>query len=223
MIRNSLLAGFLIAALFMTAPANGAEPRQRFDFETDVPGAVPRGFETGMTGKWRATEWTVRKIDGQNVLAHIGFWNEDPDDVFPLCWVRGSNARDLVLTVRLLPVRPPPEIADSVHDGAGMVVRLKDAENYYLLRAVPLEKRVRLYKVEKGKRTTLAGKDIEVPVGRWHELKLATRGNSFAAYLDGVELFSHIDESFREPGAFGLWSKPNNVTYFDDLIAEIVN
>jgi hypothetical protein len=31
-----------------------------------------------------------------------------------------------------------------------------------------------------------------------------------------------MDSTFEEAGSYGLWSKPNNVTYFDDLKAEIV-
>ncbi len=52
----------------------------------------------------------------------------------------------------------------------------KDPNNYYLLRAVPHEQRVRLYKVENGKRTTFTGKNLAIPVDTWHELKLVIQG-----------------------------------------------
>ena len=73
-----------------------------------------------------------------------------------------------------------------------------------------------------GKRSTLAGKNLEVAVDRWHELKLRASGTVFTAFFNGTELFSYEDETFPKAGAFGLWSKPNNVTYFDDLKAEIL-
>ena len=204
-------------------PVPGQEPRTRvFGFEGDVERTLPDGFQAGMTGTWKPTEWSVRRVDGNRVLAHVGFWDEDPDRVFPLCWVKDSKARDLTLTVRLFPHRPPAEIRNAVHDGAGIVVRLKDPDNYYLLRAVPHETRVRFYKVVNGARSTLAGKDLEVAVGKWHELKLRARRNVFTAFFDGKEIFSYQDDTFTEAGAFGLWSKPNNTTYFDDLKAEIV-
>ncbi len=192
------------------------------DFESFVERTLPNGFRTGMTGRWKATQWGIRRINGNRVLAHLGFWNEDPDGVFPVCWVAGSRARDLTFTVRMFPVSPPRDVRGAVHDGAGIMVRFKDPNNYYLLRAVPHETRVRLYKVVNGKRTTLAGKDLEVAVGEWHELALKVRGSRFTAYFDGAALFTFDDETFKEGGAFGLWSKPNNVTYFDDLRAEIV-
>jgi hypothetical protein len=222
--------GLIALALFACAPlggrgrpANSQEPRTRiFGFAEDNENTLPDGFQTGMTGTWKATEWSVRRVEGDKALAHTGFWDEDPDGVFPVCWVKDSRARDLTLTVRLFPVAPPAEIRDAVHDGAGIVVRFRNPDNYYLLRAVPHETRVRFYKVVNGKRSTLAGKDLVVAVDRWHELKLRARGTLFTAYFNGEELFSYEDETFADAGAFGLWSKPNNVTYFDDLKAEIV-
>ncbi len=219
-----IFAIILSVSVLYGAPSISEEQRIRtFDFEGYVEGTLLDGFEVGMTGKWKATEWSVRKVSENQVLAHIGFWNEDPDGVFPVCWVRNSNARDLTLTVRLFPVHPPAAIPGAEHDGAGIVLRFKDPDNYYLLRAVPLEKRVRFYKVERGKRSTLAGRNLEVAVDRWHTLALRAQGDVFTAYFDGSELFSHRDRTFRHAGAFGLWSKPNNVTYFDALKAEISN
>lgn len=203
--------------------AKGQVQRTRvFEFEGDKEKALPDGFQAGMTGEWKATEWSVQSVDRNQVLAHIGFWEEDPHGVFPVCWVKDSKVTNLTLTVRLFPVRPPAEIRKAIHDGAGIVVRFKDPNNYYLLRAVPHETRVRFYKVVNGKRSTLAGKNLEVAVGKWHELKIRARGNVFTAYFNGDELFSYKDETFKDAGAFGLWSKPNNVTYFDSLKAEIV-
>ncbi len=166
-----------------------------------------------MTGEWKATEWTV--------LAHIGFWPEDPHAVYPVCWVKNSAAKDLTLSVRLYPLRPPADIKTAIHDGAGIVVRFMDPDNYYLLRAVPHETRVRLYKVQNGKRTTFHGKDLEIELEKWHELKLKAKGYTFTAYFDGDKLFHFMDDTFEHAGAYGLWCKPNNVTYFDDLKAEI--
>ena len=208
------------------SPAHaGDQPRRsvRYSFEGAPEGGLPGDFLAGMTGEWRKTEWRIQKVAGNAVFAHVGFWEDDPDGVFPLAWVRDSKARDLRLSVRLFPVHPPASIEGAVHDGAGIVVRLKDPDNYYVLRAVPHEARVRLYKVENGKRSTLAGKDIDVPTGRWHELRLLVKGNAFTAYFNGAKLFVHEDKTFEEAGAFGLWCKPNNVTYFDDLNADIAD
>jgi hypothetical protein len=236
-----LLTGVILAASDMRVPskANGEQYGAAdssialqgnqyhhsaiYTFDGTPEGALPEDFQAGMTGEWRKTEWSVKKVEGNAVLAHVGFWEEDPDGVFPVVWVKDSNARDLRLTVRLFPAHPPESVEGAVHDGAGIIVRFMNPDNYYLLRAVPHETRVRFYKVENGKRSTLAGKDVSVPTGQWHELQLTATGSTFTAHFNGEQLFSHEDKTFEKAGSFGLWCKPNNVTYFDDLRAEIAH
>ena len=196
---------------------------QVFDFEESKENSLPDYFQEGITGVWKKTQWLVRNINGNKVLAHIGFWEDDPDGVFPVCWIKDGKARDFTLSVKLYPVHPPVEIKHAVHDGAGIIFRFKNTNNYYLLRSVPLETRVRLYKVVNGKRKLLSGKNLEIELDKWHELKIKIIGQHFTAYFNGEELFKFADSTFSETGAFGLWCKPNNVTYFDDLSAEIIN
>jgi hypothetical protein len=43
------------------------------------------------------------------------------------------------------------------------------------------------------------------------------------ASFNGAELFTFKEDTFKDAGAFGLWSKPNNVTYFDDLRGSVVS
>lgn len=200
-----------------------AQESSQFTFDNDQRGAFPEGFQCGMTGQWKATKWSVVDYKGARVLGHFGYWGEDPDGIYPVCWVKHLKARDLTLTVQLFPVRPPAAIVDAVHDGAGIVVRFKDPNNYYLMRAVPHESRVRLYKVENGQRTTLGGKNLKMKLDQWHELKLKLRGNTFTLFFAGEKLFHLMDRTFDEEGFYGLWSKPNNVTYFDNLTAVVVD
>jgi hypothetical protein len=79
-------------------------------------------------------------------------------------------------------------------------VRLKDPDNYYLLRSASPEKRVSFYKVVNGTRSTLTGKNLEVAVEQWYELKLKALGNTFTAYFNGEELFSYKEDTFKEGG-----------------------
>jgi hypothetical protein len=162
-----MVAVALAICVTCTEPATGADRGTwTFGFEEAKEGNLPDAFRAGMTGTWKATEWRVREFEGNRVLAHVGFWGEDPEGVYPVCWVKEPAAEDLTLTVRLFPVRPPGDIPKAHHDGAGIVVRFKDPMNYYLLRAVPHEARVRLYKVVNGRRSTLAGRNLEVGVAR---------------------------------------------------------
>jgi len=162
---------------------------QVYEFEEDEENSLPDYLQEGMTGEWKKTEWIIKDINGNKVLAHIGFWEDDPDGVFPVCWIKDSKAKDLTLSVKLYPVHPPAEIKQAVHDGAGIIFRFKNPNNYYLLRAVPLETRVRLYKVVNGKRKLLSGKNLEISLDKWHELKIKIIGQYFTAYFNGKELF----------------------------------
>jgi len=114
-----------------------ASTSAKYDFEGVPENGLPEGFQVGMTGEWKQTEWGVKYIEGNAVLAHVGFWDEDPEGVFPVAWVSDPIARDLTLTVKLFPVTPPPHISGSENDGAGIVVRFTDPDNYYFYERFP--------------------------------------------------------------------------------------
>jgi hypothetical protein len=117
-------------------------------------------------------------------------------------------------------------VSGEVDRAAGLVWRYRDENNYYIVRANALEDNVVLYKVEEGKRTSLApkgtpqgtyGVDREVPSGRWSALKVVVEGPSFTVFFDGEKLFEVEDKTFTGAGRVGLWTKADSVTYFDDF------
>ncbi len=109
--------------------------------------------------------------------------------------------------------------------GGGFVWRFIDADNYYVVRANPLEDNVVLYKVENGKRTDLPlinkgktyGVDVE-PLGNdWNDMKLTVVDNLFTVYLNNTQIFQVEDKTFTKAGKIGLWTKADAVTYFNDF------
>lgn len=82
-----------------------------------------------------------------------------------------------------------------------------------------------LYKVENGERTDLPlkgegrtyGKKVKVPSGQWSTLGVTAQGKQFAVYFNGEKLYEVEDETFKDAGKVGLWTKADSVTYFDDL------
>jgi hypothetical protein len=136
------------------------------------------------------------------------------NDRFPLLILDGFEARDVQVSVAFKPV------SGRVDQAAGIVVRLKDANNYYIARANALEGNVRLYKVVGGKRSQFAGKDVPIPSGRWETLGLGVQGDRLEVRLNGEILFEARDQTFKDAGKAGLWTKADSVTYFDDLRAE---
>ncbi|MFC7477917.1 hypothetical protein ACFQS7_26460 [Dankookia sp. GCM10030260] len=100
---------------------------------------------------------------------------------------------------------------------ARLVVRFRDARNYYVARTNALEDNVRPYRVVDGRRIQFAGVDARVPRDRWQRLGLSVRGDRLEV---GRVLFGATNCSLAEAGGVGLWTKANSLTHFDTLEAE---
>lgn len=110
-------------------------------------------------------------------------------------------------------------VAGTVDQAAGLIVRAVDPDNYYIARANALEANVRLYKVENGLRTQLAGTSIPIATGEWRTLGMRIVGDRVEVLLDGVVLFETTDQTFAAPGAVGVWTKADSLTHFDRFSA----
>jgi hypothetical protein len=44
-------------------------------------------------------------------------------------------------------------------------------------------------------------------------------GNKITCYYDGNKKIEATDDTFKDAGKIGLWTKADSVTYFDDLKA----
>lgn len=204
-------------------PAPVQEPGKSllYNFDNDVTGKLPAKFHAALTGKGVAPAWEVKADSSApsqpNVLAQIS--TDKTGYRFPLAIADDGSFRDLDLSVKFKP------ISGNEDQAAGLVWRLKDANNYYIVRANALENNVVLYKVENGKRTDLPlkgegrtyGKKTNVPKAQWSELRVVAAGNLFEVFLNGNKLYEVEDNTFTEAGKVGLWTKADSVTYFDDL------
>jgi hypothetical protein len=195
-----------------TSPADDGEVH--VDFEERPVGGTPPSFETGLTGKGGPVRWELLRDEsapnGPTVLAETS--GDRTSDRFPLAILRGFEARDVEVRVRFKPV------SGRVDQAAGLMVRVRDEDNYYIARANALEGNVRLYKVVKGRRQQFAGVAVTVLKGKWQELGLRVEGDRFTVSLDGRELFGATDRTFAEAGRVGLWTKADSLTHFDELI-----
>ena len=75
----------------------------------------------------------------------------------------------------------------------------------------------RLYHIISGSRRRFAEANLKVTSGEWHEPKVECAGNKIVCYYDGVKKIEAKDDTFKEAGKIGLWTKVDSVTYFDDL------
>lgn len=210
----------LVCGVFLFASATGAQTNT-IAFDDDSVGKPPIGFSFALTGQGKPGVWVVAKDTsspgGKNVLAQT-----DPDPTgyrFPVAVFDGLTATDVDVSVKFKP------ISGKKDQGAGIVWRYKDSDNYYIVRANALENNVVLYKVENGKRTDLPlkgegrtyGKKEKVPAGQWGTLRVVASGNHFEVYHDGKKLYEVEDDTFKDAGKVGLWTKADSVIHFDDL------
>jgi hypothetical protein len=212
----AVLAGLALTPLgaFAQATSPADDGEVHVDFEERPVGGTPPSFETGLTGKGGPVRWELLRDEsapnGPTVLAETS--GDRTSDRFPLAILEGFEARDVEVRVRFKP------ISGKVDQAAGLMVRVRDEDNYYIARANALEGNVRLYKVVDGKRQQFAGVAVTVLKGKWQELGLRVEGNRLTVSLDGKELFNATDRTFAEAGRVGLWTKADSLTYFDELI-----
>ncbi len=188
-----------------------------FDFEGENVGKLPQNWSQAFTGRGRHTDWQVIDDNGNKVLAQLS--HDHPNYHFNDIVFDAFVATDVVLEVKI------KGVDGRMDQGGGFIWRWTDKDNYYVVRANPLEDNVVLYKVKNGKRTDLPimGKGrtygVEVPTlgNGWNNLKLDVKANLFIVYLNDNELFRVQDDTFAKAGKVGLWTKADAVTYFDDF------
>jgi hypothetical protein len=101
-----------------------------------------------------------------------------------------------------------------------VVWRVRDASNYYVARWNPLEKNLRAYKVEGGKRTMFKSATVEAEGGQWHEIGIKMKGTKGEVSFDGKRLLEFEDATFAKGGKVGLWTKADACSSFDELLFE---
>jgi len=192
-----------------------------FTFENEKLGKLPANWSQYYTAKGDHTEWKIINDNGNKVLAQVSF--EHPNNHFNDVIFNGIQVKNVTLQVRIKGVE------GNMDQGGGFVWRFIDKDNYYVVRANPLEDNVVLYKVKNGKRTDLPvlgkgrtyGVDVEELGTGWNQLKLQVADDLFTVFLNNKEIFQVKDMTFTQAGKVGLWTKADAVTYFDDFQVEI--
>jgi hypothetical protein len=198
-----------------TAPKDAAT---KLDFEDVKVDELPKGFTVATTlgdpkleskpAKWAVVE-EKGAPSGKQVLKLVDTTNEG--EVFNVLMRDEAAPVDLTVSVKL---RADSGAADR---GGGLVWRAKDASNYYIARWNPLEKNLRCYRVEAGKRIRLQSVDVATEGDAWHTLAVTMKGRVMEISFDGKALISCADPTFPDAGKVGLWTKADACTTFDDL------
>jgi hypothetical protein len=175
-------------------------------------GAAPADFEFGRTGQGGPAQWAVAADPTASGGRAIEQTSTDRTDYrFPLAIYQKMSAQNVDLSVHF------KAVAGKVDQAGGIVIRLADADNYYVVRANALEDNVRFYRVVKGRREQLEGANTKVTANEWHQLGLRAEGERFTITFDGKQLFTATDRTFTGAGKVALWTKADSVTRFDRI------
>ncbi len=195
------------------APQQGSGKQFAYNFDGDTPGQLPAKFHGAKTAGGTQEKWTVTADptapSKPNVVAQTS--TDQTDYRFPLLISDEGSFQDVDLSVKF------KAVSGSVDRAGGLVFRLRDPNNYYIVRANALENNYRLYHVVNGRRSQFAGANLKVTSGEWHELRVEAVGNKITCYYDGSKKIEATDDTFKDAGKIGLWTKADSVTYFDDL------
>jgi hypothetical protein len=178
------------------------------NFDSAPAGQAPAGWTATKTGSGTA-KWTIEKDDTApskpNVLKQSGV------ATYPLCFKDDTNLKDGFVEVKFKP------IAGKEDQAGGLVWRLKDANNYYVARANALEDNVTIYDTSNGRRTERKRASMKVASNQWHTLRVDFQGSHFTVTLDGKKALEWDDQTFKDAGKVGVWTKADSVTLFDDF------
>jgi hypothetical protein len=186
-----------------------------FNFDNNEIGKLPQNWVQAFTGRGNGTEWKIVDDNGNKVMAQLS--SDNPNYHFNIVVNNEISVKNVILKVKL------KGIAGKMDQGGGFVWRYTDANNYYVVRANPLEDNVVLYKVIDGKRTDLPvlgkgrtyGVDVDKLGNDWNTLALKVTDDLFTVFLNNKELFKVKDQSIKNAGKIGFWTKADAVTYFD--------
>jgi hypothetical protein len=200
----------------------GAARTEMIRFDHAALGNLPAGWSVAMTHAGGTPRWEIVRDDSAPhsplVLAQL---SSDPTaGRFPLAiWDRATLLNGEVSVAF-------KAVDGSIDRAAGIVWRYQDPNNYYIVRANALENNVVLYKVEAGVRLSIAPKGVpsrsygvkrDVPGERWNSLRVLFQDGLFTVFLNGVRLFDAEDQTFKQAGKTGLWTKADSLTYFSDF------
>ncbi len=204
----------LVLAASVSLGQQGSQTKT-FNFDADKAGGPPAGFEFARTGQGSEGKWIV-EADKDKPNNHVLVQESaDPTDYrFPLAVVKEGSYKDVSLSVRARPV------SGEVDQGFGMVWRYKDANNYYITRCNADEDNCTIYHTVNGRRRPFQNKPIGVAKNTWHTLKLEAAGNHFVVWFDAAKVLDATDDTFRDAGRVGLWTKADSVIQFDDFAIE---
>ncbi len=209
----------IIAAVILLSGCIGNQPTVKYqpgnqtaipaqvvhwNFDTDPVGGLPQGANV-FSGNW-AVRAEADTPTPPNALCQAGTAE------FPALSLSDTVYSDVIVSTSFKP------ISGSTDQAAGIIFRIQDKDNYYILRANALENNVNIYRYADGRRSTIKEGSANVVSGRWQELRVEATGNRIRGFLNGQLVVEATDDTYKA-GKVGLWTKSDSVTCFDGVTA----
>jgi hypothetical protein len=198
----------LIAVLMFLSTAVLVGQIDKVDFEKDQVGKAPAGWTATQTGTGAAT-WTV--VQDSTAPSRPNVLKQSGVAAYPVCLKDDTNIKDGFVDVKF------KSLSGKEDRAGGVVWRARDANNYYVARANALEDNVTIYHTINGRRTEKKRTNMKVAPNEWHNLRVDFQGSHFTVMLDGKKAIDWDDETFKDAGKVGVWTKADSVTLFDDF------
>jgi DNA-binding beta-propeller fold protein YncE len=186
------------------------------DFEKDEIGKSPTGFAFALTGQGKPGVWIVKKDDQAHGKVLVQTDADTTDYRFPVAVYDRFSAKDVDVSVRF------KALSGRGDQGAGIVWRYRDQNNYYITRCNALEDNCTIYDVVNGRRQAFLNQNVKVASNVWHTLRVEAMADHFVVTFDGKNVLDVKDGTFKDPGKVGLWTKADSVIAFDDFSMAIV-
>jgi len=205
--RTAARAVILIALAVGVAVAQS----MKLDFEKDAVGKAPSGFSFALTGQGKPGVWIIRKDDQAHGNVLVQTDADTTDYRFPVAVYDSVTARDVDLSVQF------KALSGKGDQGAGLVWRYRDQNNYYITRCNALEDNCTIYHVVNGRRVAFLNQNVKVASNVWHTLSVEAVGDHFVVTYDSRKVLDARDTTFKDAGKVGLWTKADSVIAFDDF------
>ena len=197
-----------VSMLLVATSLVAAAPTETVNFDKAEAGKPPSGWTATQTGTGQA-RWAVVQDDTApskpNVLKQSG------QATYPVCLKADSSLKDGFVEVKF------KAISGKEDQAGGVVWRARDANNYYVARANALENNMTIFHTINGPRTDKKRARMTVASNQWHTLRVDFQANHFGVSFNGQKALEWDDETFKDAGNVGVWTKADSVTEFDDF------
>jgi hypothetical protein len=197
-----------LPALILMSISIGTALADTVTFDDLKTGAPPPGWTATKTGKGDP-KWEV--VADDSALSKPNVLKQSGEATYPVCIKDDTSLKDGFVEVKF------KAISGKEDQAGGVIWRCKDGDNYYIARANALEDNVCIYHTVNGKRSEKKRINTKVAPKKWHTLRVDFKDNYFVVTFDGKRAFVWKDDTFKEAGKVGVWTKADSTTLFDDF------